>query len=192
MFGLGSIGNGIGNLYDTVSNGVGAGLDSLDRSNNEFRDVNAQAFKLPEYQHMNDRQNRLNDMLEQQAMGQGPSLANMQMQRGLQSALAQQQAMAQSGRGNPAMAARQAAINSGNIAQNLAGQGAMARVAEQRSAQQALTGGLQGQLNINRAQQQGNQAYQDARTNRFNSMLNQPTNSERLVNMVSDVGSMFG
>lgn len=163
-------------------------LDSMDRSKNEFRDVGKwDDYMLPGYGESMNRHNNLLNQLEQQAAGKGPSMADMQMQRGLQSALAQQQALAQSGRGNAAMAARQASINSGNIAQNLAGQGAMARLAEQRGAQSQLSQALQGQLNVQQAQQRGALAYNDARTQRFNSMLGVPTNGERVASAGRDL-----
>lgn len=157
-----------------------------DRGQNEFRDVNQSNFNLPGYEQSMGRHNALLDQLQAQAAGRGPSLADMQMQRGLQSALAQQQALAQSGRGNAAMAARQASINSGNIAQNLAGQGTMARLAEQRQGQQMLGGALQNQLALQQAQQAGTMGYEQQRGNNFYALTQTPTQAENKKNMLMD------
>lgn len=76
--------------------------------------------------------------LQQGAMGQGPSVATDQFNRSLESTSANQLAQAQSGVGNRALAARQAAQNIGGAAQGFAGQAAMQRVQEQLLARQQL------------------------------------------------------
>lgn len=191
MFGvLGGAANWLGEKTGLSEVGSNV-MNGLDRSNNQYKDIDQKNFGLPGYGTLTGQHGALIQQLQRQAAGRGPSMADMQMQRGLQGALAQQQALAQSGRGNAAMAGRQAAINSGNIAQNLAGQGAMARLAEQQGARQQLQGALAGQLNVQRSQQQGNMAYEDARTNRFGAMMGQPTNTEKLLNVGGQLSGMF-
>lgn len=90
------------------------------------------------------QQSQLLNMLMQRASGQGPSIADMQMKQGLDAGMAQQQALASTGRGNAALGARQASQNASGMAQNMAGQGAMARLAETQGAQQLAAGALQG------------------------------------------------
>lgn len=182
---------------DLVDAGVDKARGAVDkmtesRGDNEFRDVNRANFLLPGYAESMQRHNTLLDSMQKQALGQGPSLADMQMKRGLQSALAQQQALAASGRGNPAMAARQAAINSGNIAQNMAGQGAMARLAEQRQGQQMMGGALQNQLNLQQARMHGTMGYEAQRGNRFNALTQTPTQGENQKGMLMDALGFFG
>jgi hypothetical protein len=220
-------------LLDMVGQGLGAlGGIAGNRGENEFRTPNQSNFNLPGYQQgMNQRagladqygrqgsqfsgqQGMLAGMLMQQARGQGPSLADMQMQRGMQQAQAQQQSMAASGRGNAALGARQAMQNTGNAAQQLAGQGAMARVAEQRQAQGLLGNVLQGargqdinqqqansqaqlqalqqQLQLQQLQQGGMMGYEQQRGNRFNSLTQVPTNQEQGIGMVSPLLAMLG
>lgn len=76
--------------------------------------------------------------LQQQAAGQGPSVAQAQYAQAADRGLKQQLALAASQGGNPALAARQAAMGAANINQDLAGQAAVARMQEQQAAQQAL------------------------------------------------------
>lgn len=211
---------------------IGGGLAG-NRGDNEFRDVNSDNFNLPGYQQgydqrgqlanqmsqqgsgFRDQQAGLMGQLQQRANGQGPSMADMQMQRGLQGALAQQQALAASGRGNPAMAARQASMQSGNIASQMAGQGAMARAAEQQGAQGMLGQMLQGargqdinqqqvnnqgqlsalqqQLQLQQLQQNGRMGYEQQRGNRFNSLTQTPTPQEAGLGMLSSgAAAAFG
>jgi hypothetical protein len=107
------------------------------------------------------QQGQLMSLLMSRARGQGPSIADMQMQRGLDAGMAQQQSLAATGRGNAALASRQASQNASGMAQNMAGQGAMARLAEMQGAQQLAAGALQGargqDLQRLLAEQQGNQ-----------------------------------
>ncbi len=167
-----------------VADGLDAATES--RANNEFREIDQKNFDLPNYWEISGSYKDQVRRLQDQANGRGPSLANMQMQRGLQSALAQQQALAQSGRGNPAMAARQAAINSGNIAQNLAGQGTMARLAEQRQGQQMLQGALQGQVGLSQAKQRGMMGYEEQRGRNYATTSGVPTQGENVKGGIMD------
>lgn len=80
--------------------------------------------------------------LEQQAAGQGPSLAGEAFKRGSADAVNQQMAMARGG--TNAGSARQAAMNIGGIQQGLAQGLAEARTGEQLAARQGLLAALGG------------------------------------------------
>ena len=112
-------------------------------------------------------QEQLIAQLQQQALGQGPSLATQQFNTALDRGVATQQALAASGRGNAAQAARQAASNTGGLTQNLAGQAAQARIQEQLNARAQLGSVLgQGrQQDFARAQQN---ALLSQQTGQFN------------------------
>lgn len=96
------------------------------------------------------QQQQLANQLMAQAQGQGPSLAQAQLQQATDQNIAQQMAMAASTRGgNLAMAQRQAAMNAGQAQQQMAGQSAIARLQEQNQAQALLGQTLnQGQTGI--------------------------------------------
>jgi hypothetical protein len=93
-----------------------------------------------------NQQMMLAQALQRQAAGQGPSLAQMQLQQGTDRNLQQALAFASSQRGvNPALAARQAGMNQANIGQQAVMQSGMLRQQEMMDAQNAL-GGLYGQM----------------------------------------------
>lgn len=109
-------------------------------------------------------QSTLMGQLQQQAMGQGPSLATAQFDRALGSGIAAQQAQANTGVGNSALSARNAAQNIGGMTQDLAGQAAQARIQEQMNARAQL-GGLLGQARSQEMQgSQFNVGQQNSRT----------------------------
>lgn len=88
--------------------------------------------------------------LQQQAAGQGPSIANMQLQQGADRNLKNAIAMQASQRGGMAggLAMRNIAQQRADIGQQLAGQAGMQRLQEQQQAQQMLggvSGGARGQ-----------------------------------------------
>lgn len=83
--------------------------------------------------------------LEAQTRGEGPSLANLQLQSATQKNIAEQLGLAFSNQGaGGALAQRTAAYNVANLNQNAAMQSAQLRMAEQLQAQAAL-GALSGQ-----------------------------------------------
>lgn len=98
--------------------------------------------------------NGLNDlaaMLKQQAQGGGPNLANQQLARATAQNVGSQAALMAGQRGasaNPALIARQAAMQGANIQQQAAGQSAENVLAQQLAAQSQLGGvlGTQGSL----------------------------------------------
>lgn len=113
------------------------------------------AHQGQQYQYMGanpyqDQQNALIQQLQQQASGQGPSLAVQQYQAANQDAMSNQMAMS---RGRGAGAGRNAGIQMGQLGASLAGGSAMARTREQMGAQQNLQGALTagGQMDFQRA-----------------------------------------
>lgn len=91
------------------------------------------------------QQAQLASALQAQMRGEGPSLAQMQLQEGTDRGIAQQAGLAASQRGiSPTMAARLQGQNVASMTQQAAGDAAQLRAAEQLSAQQQL-GNLAGQ-----------------------------------------------
>lgn len=84
-------------------------------------------------------QHTLRELLTAQAQGEGPSLAQQQFNNAKDALTRQQMALAAGNRSNPAMAARQASINAGNMGAQLAGQAAAARLDERQRAQGLLS-----------------------------------------------------
>jgi hypothetical protein len=133
------------------------------------------------YQQANTGLNSLAQMLQQQAQGGGPNLANQNLQNFTGQNVANQASLMAGQRGasaNPALIARQAAMQGAGIQQQAAGQAASNVLAQQLAAQQQLGGvyGTQGSLaNQNYATTQGGvntnnqiqsgQAAQNAATN---------------------------
>jgi endosialidase-like protein len=91
------------------------------------------------------QQSALAGLLMQQAQGQGPSVAEMHMRRGLDSAIASQRAQAASARGvSPGLAQRMAAQGIAGMQQQAVGDSAMLRANEQMAARNGLGGLLAG------------------------------------------------
>lgn len=76
--------------------------------------------------------------LQRRSEGLAPSVAELQMQQGLQSGLASNFALANSMRGNPAASARRALASNAALSGQIAGQGAILRAGEQAQAEQLL------------------------------------------------------
>ena len=101
-----------------------------------------------------DQQQALAQALLAQSQGQGPSLAQMQLQDATNRNIKQNAGLISSQKGvNPALAARLIANQSAQAGQSLAGQSAQTRLMEQMQAQQQL-GGLYGNLAQQQLQQQ--------------------------------------
>ena len=90
------------------------------------------------------QQQALANQLALQAQGQGPSLAQGQLQQATDRNLAQALAMQATAGGDPAMAQRGLAMQRADLGQQAAMQATQTRMAEQMAAQQQL-GGLLGQ-----------------------------------------------
>src|SRR5438309_387521 len=155
--------------------------------------MNLGAFNGIASQYGGDTNNAL-AMLQAQASGQGPSIADAQMQQGLSQARQAQMQQAASARGGGAnlIAAEQMVGSNASQQQSASlGQGAVARAQEQIGAQQAYgnlanqaystQGGLAAQLaqnqasfqqNQNQLNQQGQLAYEAMRQGVFNSQMN--------------------
>lgn len=111
----------------------------------EMREAQAAQIARGDDTALRERQLALASSLEAQAAGQGPSLAEAQLKRGGEQAIAAQAAMAASARGgNPILAQRQAAQQTAATQQDLAGRAAELRIQEQTAARQALGGVLEG------------------------------------------------
>jgi hypothetical protein len=137
------------------------------------------------------------NMLQQQAAGQGPSAAQVQLQQALSRNVANQQALAASARpGNTALAARMASQQAGALGGSLAGQGALARVQEQLGAQQQLGQALQtNQGAFLQGQGQGDAVRGQAMQQRLNlAQLQQQggLERERLRNQYYNAGVGYG
>lgn len=178
-------------LFDSVAGWLGL----PNRGSNEFRDVDRGSFDMPGYGQRGDRllgmagqvggrglpnmdgaaqgqvrgqQQDLIGMLRQQAAGQGPSIAEQQLRRSTDRAIAQQQGLAATaGPTNQALAARMAAQQGGALQSAMSGQAADARMQEQLNAQQqlgGLLGGVRGQ-DIGMAQAQAQLGLQGQQLN---------------------------
>ena len=87
-----------------------------------------------DYSTFRDNQSNLIKHLEAMSQGRGPSLAAEQFKSSTDRNIAQQQALAQSGRGNQTAAAFQAANNSAQLGAQSAQDAGVARIAEQQMA----------------------------------------------------------
>jgi hypothetical protein len=94
-------------------------------------------------------QKSLAQQLMEQSQGQGPSLAQMQLQQAADQNIKNQAALIASQRGmNPAQAARSIAMQGASQGQNLASQAAQLRLNEQLQKQQLLEQTLRGQRGL--------------------------------------------
>lgn len=208
----------LGPVGGFVNKFLGRGGDIFvgDRADNEFRDVDPEgriggqaraagrfAFRGEQgFGELGDRGRGLLDMLDRRAQGQD-SLSAEQLRQGLQQNLAAQQAMAASARpSNSAAAARTAALQSARLGSGLAGQQAMAGIAERQAAEQSM-GGLLSQLRQQdlqaalQSRQNALQGFGDierARTSRFTGLLQDPTSQEAGLGLFSGLlrGGQFG
>lgn len=115
------------------------------------------------------RQKGLADNLQAQMEGRGgPSIAEMQMQKGLNQSLANANAQAASMRGmNPAMALRQTQANAANAQQDTLNSSGMLRAQEQQAARQQY-----GDLSTSARTQSADMATNQARLNQETALSN--------------------
>jgi hypothetical protein len=132
------MGSALGPIGTVAGAGIGGllgwfGSDDQDRQKQlieEYRKGMNSTFRAD--------QTALMDRLRMQANGQGPSIANMQMNNAMDKNNAAMSAMAQSGRGN-AGAAAQAAMNAGATSNmGIAANAGVQRLQEQQMAQQQM------------------------------------------------------
>jgi len=142
--------------------------------------VNEAAFNIPKYdatrsglaagatgagssvdQYYGGAQKGLISQLQNRAAGLAPSAAELQMQRGMQQGMAQNFALANSGRGNSTALARQALRQNAAMQGDVMGQAGVLRAQEQAAAEQALGGQIgQGRGQAVDEQQMVNQLIQ--------------------------------
>lgn len=151
--------------------GVSGALSEADKRAMQAADVTMQANVDPEFRKY---QQDLATQLSAQARGEGPSLAQMQLQQATDRTMAQSLGAIKAGMGSQgALAARTAALAGSSQLANLGGQSGMLRLQEQRAAQDALASlaqqgrgqdiqGSQLGLNAQQAQAQARQAGIDA------------------------------
>lgn len=190
-------------ILDTIGGALGTLTGSFNRGQNEFRSVDpyghlagqagaAGAFADVGQQGFQQARGQLQGVagqLRRQMTGQD-SLSGEQLRQGLAQNLAAQRSMAAAARPeNAAMAARTAAMNAGRLGAGLAGQQAMAGIAERQAAAQNL-GSLLGNIRQQDLQAalggrgqalQGYGAIEQARGQRFNALTQTPTQGEQLL-----------
>lgn len=124
---IGGMAQGV--LGQVTGTGSNSGILGLGQYHTDPTSVNGQAFAPDK-----DEQAYLK-MVQDQAAGKGPSVAQGQMEAGIDASGAQAQALAASQRGvSPALAARMAAQGQASMAQNAAFQGSQLRAGEQLNA----------------------------------------------------------
>lgn len=117
--------------------------------------------------------------LQQQAGGQGPSLAGNAFREASDTGLRQQMAMSH---GGSAGAARQAGMNMGRINQGQAQGYSNARLQEQLAARQMLQGALGG----------AGQAWFQPQSANLGAQLSSPTNMQMLTQLLAQLGAAGG
>lgn len=137
------------------------------------------------------QQQQFAQQLQQQASGQGPSVADQQLKQALQQQQNSAAATAAGARGvNPGLALRQAQMQQGQNQAQAAQSGAIARAGEALGAEQQLGGTLSGMqqqnLGAQQANQQANLAAQAA-TRQAGQEQNKQQGS-----IISGIGSMLG
>lgn len=101
-------------------------------------ETSAATLDAVQQQELRNKQLALANALEGQAAGTAPSLAELQLKEGSDRAIKTQMALAANAHGNPALAARTAAINIAEAEQGAARDAAALRIQEQNQAQQLL------------------------------------------------------
>jgi len=169
-------GAAIGSTFGPIGTAVGGGLGLLGGLFGDQNDEQKRQLELYRQQLLNRQapqagaasqaglsdfrgnQQNLISRLEALSRGEGPSAAGEMLKQATDSNLAQQSSIAQSGRGNAALANIVAANNAQNFGQAAAGQAAAARTNEQLGAFNQLGGAVQ----------QGRQG--DEQTSQFNAL----------------------
>lgn len=100
--------------------------------------VQGQTLEQQQQAELRQKQLQLAQALELQAAGQGPSVAEDQLRKAQERAIKTQMALAASSTANPALAARQAALNIAEAQQVAGAETAALRIQEQKSAQEQL------------------------------------------------------
>jgi hypothetical protein len=127
--------------------------------------------------------------LQLAALGKGPSIAGMQANAALEQGRRGLNSQAVSDRRNPALARRNAMIQSGSLATRIQQQGMIGRLAEQQQAEAALAQAVNGarEADIRRMGIQ-----EQARTARFNALMGIPSSAESQANQTAQMLPMLG
>lgn len=176
---LGSLGGPVGTGIGAIAGGVIGGLGGLfgggedDEQRKRLMDYYAQvqnrqapqagAASQSALSDFRGNQSALANRLEAVATGRAPSLVTEQLNQATNRGQAAAQSIAQSGRGNAALANLTAANNMQALSQAAAGQAAMGRLQEVANANQALGGVLQGARGQDEANSQFNAQQQNFR-----------------------------
>lgn len=146
---------GLGGVGKSRDSGLTQSNFDISKEAKKYEDIYAQQRQQAEQQQAAANTPAFVAQLSQQAMGQGPSLAEAQLKSATNRNLAQQLAAAASMRGrNPAASQRQVLNMQGDAGRQLAEQSAIARLQEQQQAAQQLA--VQQQL-ANQQQQNSTQ-----------------------------------
>ena len=174
-----ALGSGLGGA---LSAGLGAGQ----RTGGQYEAVNPNLGRDAAAQMQRGKQLQ---RLQLSAMGQGPSLAQMQADQSLQQGRAQLESMAASDRRNPALARRNAMIQGGMLSARIGQNAMMGRLVEQQQAEQALAASIH---NAQQADNQRAQILQNAYNVRYQGSMANPTNFERASNVLASTLPMVG
>lgn len=118
-------------------------MEAALKASQKFKDPSAKINQAPQDQ-FRSQQMGLAQALQQQAAGQGPSLAGAQFAQARDAGIAQQMALAASARGqNAALGQRQVAQQAASMNQQAARDAGTARIQEQLAARDQLSGVLQ-------------------------------------------------
>ncbi len=156
-----------GSVHQGIRDGIGKAWDQMSGAYNpnQISLAGAQQASGPyggQDAQSRDMQMQLMQQLQQQAAGTGPSIAQLQLQKGTDQNISQAMALGASQRGaGQAGMMKGIAQQQAQIGQGMANDSAMLRLQEQMQARQALGSGLQGMRSGDQAfagmQQQGNQ-----------------------------------
>lgn len=167
---FGPWGTGIGAIAGGIFGGFGGdnGADELQKRRDEYyrQVLGRQAPQAgPAAQSalsgFRNNQSDLIGRLEAMSRGEGPSLATETLKQGQDRTMAQQSSLAQGGRGNAALASFMAMNNTARSGQQMAGDAAAARIAEQQMA----FGQLGGAINQGRQSDEANSQFNAQQTN---------------------------
>lgn len=166
--GFGALGSQLTGMTNGSILGGGAGLDPTNRFKATAPEITTQnlnpqiTYNAEEANRVYNQQQGLANQLLAQTQGQGPNPALAQLNQTTGQNVANQAALMASQRGasaNPALLARQAAMQGANTQQQAVGQGATLQAQQQLAAQQALA---QQQAQMAQQNLQGESIYQGA------------------------------
>jgi hypothetical protein len=200
----------VGRAWNSAKNKFGEFVG--DRGANEFRGTDESGFvqnqsgRAADFANQGEKDyGRRGGQIDEnvallQALARGEqSFSAEQLRQAAQANVRQQMAMAASGRGNPASAARTAAQNASGINTGLAGQQALAGIAERNAATGQLGGlllGARGQdlsaVQGGRGQAlQGGLGLEGINAQKFGALLGVPTTGEQFIGAATGAGQLM-